>query len=78
MISKKLHSISARQLYQHCKYNMQMRKQTIGMSELSFEELKKLTGKQNVDVNYSIYNRDILKKDTDNINYYINFITPDP
>ncbi|MDQ5928762.1 MAG: Initiator Replication protein [Bacteroidota bacterium] len=68
MISKKLHSVSARQLYQHCKYTMQIRKQTEGMSELSFDELKKLSGKQNVDVNYSIYNRDVLKRDKEKIN----------
>lgn len=65
--SKKL-SLSARQLYQHFKYSLSMKQKDEGISEMSFEALKQLVGKKDSKASYSIYNRDFLKKDKENIN----------
>lgn len=64
---KKL-SLSAKQIYQHFKYRMTIKKSSEGTSEMSFEDLKKLSGKQDLSVEFKTYNRDVLKKDTDSIN----------
>jgi hypothetical protein len=47
---------------------MSMRKETEGESELTLDELKKLSGKQTLDVAFKTYNRDVLKRDKESIN----------